>query len=183
MLVLVSNVCSYLMNQNNCFSIRGEKLTPGIPFFSDTSWNRFCGYLVGFNTDDLDFGGAYTPRFRFSPGGEWYSLQPIWHRSNEADDALPRRLQVSKREVWALQYNFALAVGDCHNGLRFVEAEYASLKIRRPKSAEVKKYLRERAAAMAIQKWQEERERLGSIPEFLESLSKRKLSSTSRVPA
>lgn len=135
--------------KKNIFQIVGDGLVSNLSFYNCTNWLDFEGYLVGFDTDNLDFGEERIPNLRFFPGGEWHSDIPVWSEGHHKEDKRPIRLQTEKLEVWALFYNRRLLVADKNNGLRLLTAKVEELQIVEPTLKEIAEYLYDRAVAMA----------------------------------
>ena len=133
------------MQPQHCFHIHGDELRPGILFYIFGQHLPPNIWFVGFDTDALDFGGEYVPGFRMYPGGEYHDRTPRWWETGGSKDPRPRRVQRSKKEVWALREGDWIGVADQRNGLQFLEVQAQTVHLRRPHPLEVSRYLHERA--------------------------------------
>lgn len=138
------------MNLRNKYSrIIGDQLVAGIPFFPNLqNWSTYAGFLVGFDTTELNFGGALVPGLHLFPGGEWHSRTPIWWQGKNPNDTAHRRHRSEKFEVWTLRCGESLAVADRSDGLRLINGYSDGIEIVTPTHEEIARYLLERALVM-----------------------------------
>jgi hypothetical protein len=139
----------FMSYQANCWHIVGDELRKGIPFYAGHIDSKHRCF-VGFDTTELNFGGAYAAGFNLFPGGEWHRERPWWYKGKNPNGKRSRRLLRDKWEIWAINFWRKIAVADRSNGLRFLEVKPSGPELIVPEPEEVITYLHERETAMRL---------------------------------
>ena len=142
------------MKQKNCLYIDGSTLVFGnIPFHDEFLLGYSGSWLVGFDTERLNFAPKYATGFKIYPGGEYHDLEPVCFWQGDLNDHRPRRLQANKKEIWEIRPGAEIYVADRHGGLRVLRVSLSGTpSFEVPKPIEISRYLRIRANAMLKRK-------------------------------
>ncbi|MES2087542.1 MAG: hypothetical protein V4467_00965 [Patescibacteria group bacterium] len=81
---------------------------------------RFDGYIVAFDTNELRFGEPFvsSTKIYFWPGGENHNDEPLWRHGTDRGDTRHPRQQPRKLEAWALRRNQNLFLAGPDRSLR-----------------------------------------------------------------